>query len=694
MHVLFVHQNFPAQFRYIAPRLVKDYGWRCTFVTERKQDELPGIEKIVYTARGGASMANSILTRNYENAVAHAHGVFEAMKARPDIQPDLVIAHTGFGSSLFLPFLYDAPVINFLEFYYHPVGQDLGFRKEVPVDEMAILRSRTNNAMILLDLAHCDRGWTPTKYQREFFPMELRGKIDVIFDGIDTAVYHRKLDARQRLLENLKIAPNQPIVTYVARGFEMMRGFDIFMKAAKRIYEMVPDVAIVVVGTDRVHYGGDLKYIQEKSFRHHVMKEDNYDLTKFRFTGYVPQETLADILSLGDVHIYLTEPFIASWSMVDAMACGAVVLASDQTCVREYISPGQNGLLVDFFDDQALAKQAVEVLRDPPAYRHLAEAAMRTVTENYSLDVAMPRLKELYERVASRKREPSVRLEKLVQVGTLKQRSPDLDVVGGTPERPAQPGAGAAQTSEPASAAEVGAGDAPVTGGAQVSGDSLPPIEQAVAQIKAVAAVGKTIPQWISFAQSFRAAEPLGEIGPKGHPQDFARLMMRLAQWHADTVVEIGAEDGGTMFLFSRVASDNAKLICAGLPDRHIPPERIALIEAMARAQQSVICVNADGSEALERKIDKACGGKKLDFLFLHGRRPYKALQSDFRRYRSRVRPGGLIAWDGLNPVSGKTDNTDGADRLWAEVRPLYPQRAEYLNGCTTEFGGIAVVKL
>lgn len=192
MHVLFVHQNFPAQFRYIAPRLVNEYGFQCSFVTERAEGEIPEVKKILYKGRGGATISNSIFTRNFENAVAQASGVFEAMKQNPDIKPDLIVAHTGFGSSLFLPFLYDAPVINFLEFLYSPVGQDLGFRPELPVGETELLRSKTNNAMILLDVMNCDRGWTPTHYQRAFFPPELQGKIEVIFDGIDTDVFHRK----------------------------------------------------------------------------------------------------------------------------------------------------------------------------------------------------------------------------------------------------------------------------------------------------------------------------------------------------------------------------------------------------------------------------------------------------------------------------------------------------------------------
>jgi hypothetical protein len=170
MHVLFIHQNFPAQFRYIAPRLAQEHGWKCTFATAKASESLPGVEKVVYTSKGGATKANHFCTQNFENCVWEAHGVYEMLRQRPDIQPDLIVAHTGFGSSLFLPFLYDAPIINFVEMYYRPVGGDVGFRKELPVSEETLLRLQTKNAMIQADLANCDRGWTPTQYQLRLLP--------------------------------------------------------------------------------------------------------------------------------------------------------------------------------------------------------------------------------------------------------------------------------------------------------------------------------------------------------------------------------------------------------------------------------------------------------------------------------------------------------------------------------------------
>jgi hypothetical protein len=152
MHVLFAHPNFPAQFRYLAPRLASDLGWRCSFATENtKAPELAGVERVVYRRDGGPGPGNHVCTRYFEGAVRHAHGVYEALKARPDIQPDLVVAHSGFGSSLFLPHLYDAPVINFFEYFFRPVGQNLGYRPELGLSEEDVLRSRGLENGTLLD---------------------------------------------------------------------------------------------------------------------------------------------------------------------------------------------------------------------------------------------------------------------------------------------------------------------------------------------------------------------------------------------------------------------------------------------------------------------------------------------------------------------------------------------------------------
>jgi hypothetical protein len=159
MHVLFVHQNFPAQFGHIARHLIRTRGWSCTFVSKTPPGEVDGIRKIAYTTRGGSRETTHYCSRRFENAIWHSHGVYEACRAHPDLRPDLVVGHSGFGSTLFLPELYpDVPVVNYFEFYYHPHRSDMDFRPEFPPSELDFLRARARNAMLLLDLENCRRG--------------------------------------------------------------------------------------------------------------------------------------------------------------------------------------------------------------------------------------------------------------------------------------------------------------------------------------------------------------------------------------------------------------------------------------------------------------------------------------------------------------------------------------------------------
>jgi glycosyltransferase involved in cell wall biosynthesis len=187
----------------------------------------------------------------------------------------------------------------------------------------------------------------------------------------------------------------------VSRGFEAMRGFDIFMKVARRIYEQFPDVIFVVVGSDQIHYGGEEKHIKHKTFREHVMAECDYDRSKFIFTGLLGVRALVDVLSISDLHLYMTVPFVLSWSMMDALACGCTVLASDTEPVREMIDDGHNGLLCGFYDVAGFAAKAVEVLRDPAAFRHLGQTAVARINDAYAIDVTLPRLARLFEQTVS-----------------------------------------------------------------------------------------------------------------------------------------------------------------------------------------------------------------------------------------------------------------------------------------------------
>ena len=400
MHVLFVHKNFPAQFGHIARHLVDRHGFRCSFVCELPPGNFDGIERIQYTLDGGATKDTHYCSRTFENATWHAHAVYETLKARPEVVPDLVVGHSGFGSTLFLADLYECPIVNYFEYYYHSKDSDLDFRTEFPSKELDLLRSRTRNAMILLDLQTCRAAYAPTRWQASLLPEEYQPKLEAIFDGIDTSIWRRQTDLPRRIGDR-EIPAGTRIVTYVSRGFESMRGFDIFMKVAKRICDARDDVIFVCVGTDRVCYGGDLNRIEEQSYREHILSQDNYDLSRFLFTGRVPPLELVEILSLSDLHIYLTVPFVLSWSMMNALACGCTVLASDTAPVQEMIRHEENGLLAGFFDVDRFSELALEVLADPEAFRYLGQAGAEMIQRDYSLDVSLPRMLELYERAVS-----------------------------------------------------------------------------------------------------------------------------------------------------------------------------------------------------------------------------------------------------------------------------------------------------
>jgi glycosyltransferase involved in cell wall biosynthesis len=417
MHILYVHQNFPAQFGHIARHLIDKMGWECTFVSQTPEGMVEGIRKIAYKLDGGATKANHYCSRTFENCVWHTDGVFKALKAHPEIRPDLIVGHSGFGSTLFLRELYDnTPIINLFEYYYKPHDplSDMDWRKDLgwEVPEENYKRSYCRNAMILLDLQNCDTGYTPTQFQKSRFPIEYAGKMDVIFDGVDRGVYHGHHDhlrpapdrRTMRTIAGVDVPADTRIVTYVSRGFESMRGFDIFMRSAKLIAQEYPNVMFFIVGTDRIAYGGDENYIPGyKSFKEWVLSREEYDLSKFVFAGRLAPLELGRLLATTDLHIYLTVPFVLSWSMMDAMSCGAVVLGSRTPPVEEMITDGKNGLLADFFHPEDFAAKAVAVLKDPAAYRPLGQAAEAFITEQYSLEAMLPKMLAMYDEALAKR---------------------------------------------------------------------------------------------------------------------------------------------------------------------------------------------------------------------------------------------------------------------------------------------------
>jgi glycosyltransferase involved in cell wall biosynthesis len=398
MHILYVHRNFPAQFGHVAAALAGRLGFQCTFVSELPPGHVEGIERIQYRLEGGATAATHFCSRTFENAIWHSHAVYKALVARPDVQPDLVVGHSGFLTTTFLRELYDCPFINYFEFYYHPHGSDLDFRPDQPTGPLHYLRARARNATFLLDLESCDAGYSPTHWQRDRLPACFRPRVRVLFDGLDTSVWRPQTGLPRRVGE-LVLPPGIRLVTYVARGFEAMRGFDIFMKVARRLCQARADVVFAVVGQDKVFYGGDLDHTGGKSFKEWVLAQDSYDLSRILFLGTLPPPDLAALLAVSDLHIYLSVPFVLSWSLLNALACGAVVLASDTAPVREVIAEGSTGLLAGFFDVDGLVARALQVLDRPADFKPLGAAGVELIRQRYSMEVCLPQHIRFYDEV-------------------------------------------------------------------------------------------------------------------------------------------------------------------------------------------------------------------------------------------------------------------------------------------------------
>ena len=398
MHVLFTHQNFPAQFGQIASYLVREHGWKCTCAS-RYGGDVEGIQRVRYDPEGGARKETNFCSRTFENQVWSSRALFDALRNRPDIQPNLIVGHSGMVSTLYLRELYDAPIINYFEFFYRTRESDIDFRSDLPpLDPESLLRARTRNAMLLLDLENCDAGYSPTEYQRSQLPEAFRGKVRTIFDGLDVDFWKQR-EAPVRCVGELEIPEHHRIVTYVSRGMESMRGFDIFLRAADQVCRQRSDVTVLVVGQDRIAYGGDARFTDGLTFKEWVLREHDIDTSRIHFVGRLPPAELINVFSISDAHVYLTVPFTLSWSLFNALSCEALAIGSDTAPVRELIQHGENGLLVDFFDVDRWVATILDVLDRPDEFKPLRKAGRQTILDSYTLPHCLEQMLRLFREV-------------------------------------------------------------------------------------------------------------------------------------------------------------------------------------------------------------------------------------------------------------------------------------------------------
>jgi glycosyltransferase involved in cell wall biosynthesis len=388
--LLFIHQNFPAQYRHLARNFADQPGNTVYYITQSSTNQMRGVIKLIYKRERQRRVGCHPYTGDIDDAIRTGAAVAEVCRMLRDqgVRPDIIVGHNGWGETLFVKDVFpDAPLLAYFEFFYHPQGVDVGFDPEfTSVFYNDPSRLRAKNAINVMGAAAADWGHTATRWQRGLYPAEFQRRITAIHEGVDTDTVRPDPEAWIQLARSgLKLTRQDEVITYVSRSLEPYRGFHVFMRALPEILRRRPRAHAIVVGNDGVSYGPPAP--PGATFRDIMLREvgAELDLDRVHFLGQVAYNAYLKLLQVSSVHFYLTYPFVLSWSFVEAMASGCLVIGSATPPVLEVLKDGVNGLSVDFFANGTLADRVDEVLDHPDRLQELRNAARRTAVRNFDL---------------------------------------------------------------------------------------------------------------------------------------------------------------------------------------------------------------------------------------------------------------------------------------------------------------------
>ncbi len=407
--ILFVHQNFPGQYINILRNISSQSSINVIGLgIETNQAEIPNPGKYIRYSLGrgnGKNIHPWVLEAESKVIRGEACAATASYLKNKGFEPDIICAHPGWGESLYLDQIWPkTPILLYQEFYYQPCNSDLDFDPATQ-GEMSwrkAARGQMKNATIQLALEASSWNVCPTAFQQSTFPIHWQENISVIHDGIDTKRAHPNHSVKPlKLPDGTKLRRGEPIITFVNRSLEPYRGCHTFIRAIPELQRRCPKASIVIVGRETgVSYGATCPKGEWKDlFLAEI--EGQYDPSRVHFTGQLAYGDFLQLLQLSQAHVYLTYPFVLSWSMLEAMSTQCAIVGSATAPVQEVIQHGHNGLLVDFFDHQALAESVADLLHNRELAEELGRNARATILKNYSLEQCVPRHLALMNMVAS-----------------------------------------------------------------------------------------------------------------------------------------------------------------------------------------------------------------------------------------------------------------------------------------------------
>ncbi|BBK37830.1 glycosyl transferase [Allostella sp. ATCC 35155] len=386
MSILYIHHSVPGQFLNLIQHLAPRVRPRSTFLAVQDNSAFTVVDKQFYRPDTVGTPGDRAL-QPVANLLGHARAAGRKLRQLADsgLEPRLVIAHAGWGGALPLREVFpDVPLITYCEFFRGG---------GTTADAM-----QTWHLQAALDQSAA--GVSPTHWQRSTFPAAHQPMIRVIHDGVDTRRLHPDPLARFELPDLTMLSARDKIVTYVARGLEPIRGFPEFLYAVPRILGQVPDAKVVIVGGDRAQYGPEPE--GGGSHRAALLRDMGLSDPRVHFLGRVRYADFIRLMQITTAHVYSSRPFVLSWSLIEAMSLGAVIVGARNAAVEEVIEHGYNGLLANAADPNDLAARVVDVLRDPPAFAYLSQAARETAIARFDLSRCMPAWLDLMREVAPR----------------------------------------------------------------------------------------------------------------------------------------------------------------------------------------------------------------------------------------------------------------------------------------------------